>query len=93
VSATTNGHPGEVGDHTCGDAVDVNWIDGVHVSASGQGYDNAVQLEEAAMTTGNVRYVEGPMGDFARSSPNGTWSQTANLPGMDNHVHISIFPQ
>ncbi len=90
VSATTNGHT--TGDHVYGDAIDINVINGVHVGTSGDGYNNAVSLENQAMQDPNVRYVEGPEGDFARSDPSQSFQPSAALPGMNSHVHISVFP-
>jgi hypothetical protein len=90
VSATTNGHC--VGDHVNGDAVDINVINGVHVAASGPGFKNAEDLENAAKKDDNVRYIEGPAGNFVRreGDPNFVPSR-GGLPGNDNHVHIAVF--
>ena len=93
VSATTNGHADQApnSDHNSGVAVDVNIINGVHVSSSGDGMMLASNLEATAMNNPNVRYVEGPMGNFVRDTPGANWRPSANLPGMTNHVHFSVF--
>lgn len=93
ITATTNGHAYQNAstDHNSGRAVDINIVNGVHVSASGQGLELAKKLEQAAMSDPQVRYVEGPFGNFARNSPTGNWVRTPDLPSMNNHVHISVF--
>jgi hypothetical protein len=93
VSATTNGHGKKPSDHVNGDAVDINVINGVHVAASGQGFKNAEDLENAAKKDDNVRYVEGPAGNFVRSTGSQNFTPSrGGLPGNDIHVHISVFP-
>ena len=92
VSATTNGQHVAGSDHYVGDAVDINYINGVHVGTSGDGLQNATDLENAAMDNPLVRYVEGPEGDFARSTPGGAFSPAPAISGMNSHVHISVFP-
>ncbi|MGB8840341.1 MAG: hypothetical protein WCC64_04655 [Aliidongia sp.] len=90
VSAITNGH--KVGDHVNGNAFDITTINGVHVTASGRGFKNAEDLENAAKKDDNVRYIEGPAGNFVRreGDPNFVPSH-GGLPGNDTHVHISVF--
>jgi RHS repeat-associated protein len=92
ISSTTDGHVS--GDHPVGNAVDISMIGGVHVGTSGDGDLYAQILKNYAMSvyTADVRYVEGPGGNFVQSSPNsGNWAPSRDLPGMDGHVHISVY--
>jgi hypothetical protein len=91
ISATTNAHTH--GDHVSGDAVDVNRINGVHVDSSGDGLAYAYELESAAMKNPNVRYVEGPFGNFVRSDADTSFSRSKPINGDQTHVHISVFPE
>lgn len=97
ISATTNGHTH--GDHVYGDAVDVNFINGVHVDSWDTGLAYAYELESAAMNNPNVRYVEGPFGNFVRSDSDSDFSRSKKIDGDkgtdgdQRHVHISVFPE
>ena len=93
VSATTNGHANEVApkDHENGRAVDIVSINNIHVSNSGEGLTLALNLKSQALADVNVRYVEGPGGNWARSSPGGQWQPSAPLPNSNTHVHIAVF--
>lgn len=94
VSATTNGHKGEIGDHAYGDAVDISRINGVPVAETGLGIAYAYELQIIAMAHPNVRYVEGPIGNYARQNSNSTFARSKLLHPSDlNHVHISVFPE
>ncbi len=93
ISATTNGHV--VGsNHEIGDAVDINWMNGIHISNSGKGLEMAKSLEAAAMMNPNIRFVEGPIGNFVRTEPGGKWFPSPFL-GKSNftHVHFDVFPK
>ena len=93
ISATTNGHLSN-SNHGVGDALDMNFANGVHIGTSGTGLQWAVTLENAAMANGNVRFVEGPMGNFARDTPNSPWVRTPDLgPTQLTHVHFDVFPK
>lgn len=92
ISATTNGHVGEPGDHQSGDAVDVSYVNGVRIGDTGEGYEYAKELKDDAMNDPNVRYVEGPGGNFARATPDSPWVRSQKLRTMNNHVHWSVFP-
>lgn len=91
VSETTKSHT--VGtNHQVGDAVDINWINGVHVGTSGDGFLLAQKIKLAAMNDPNVRYVEGPGGNFSRQVAGGEWSRSADIDTMNSHVHFDVFP-
>lgn len=89
VSATTNGVHDVISDHYSGNAVDINNVNGQAISGAGKTL--ALQLEAQALADPNTRYVEGPGGNWARSSAGGTWARSADLPTMNNHVHWSTF--
>ncbi len=91
ISATTNGSHNPNSAHYTGNAVDINIINDVHVGTSGTGFDNAQALENAAMSDPNVSYVEGPAGNFIRSSPTADWTAASRESGDTTHVHISVF--
>ncbi|WP_431049200.1 hypothetical protein [Roseateles sp. L2-2] len=78
--------------HQVGDAVDINFINGIHVDTAGEGFLLAQNIKLAAMNDPNVRYVEGPGGNFARSTPGGQWQKSADLSTMNSHVHFDVFP-
>lgn len=90
VSATTNGVHDTHSDHYSGNAIDINRINDVAVS-SAAGRNLALQLEAQALADPNTRYVEGPGGNWVRTSAGGQWMQSADLPTMNNHVHWSTF--
>lgn len=93
VSCTTNGHAveGAPYDHQQGRAVDIDAINGIAVSKTGPGANLALALEAQALADPNIRYVEGPGGNWARSSPGASWVSTKDLPTMNNHVHFATF--
>lgn len=90
VSATANGVHDTHSDHYSGNAVDINQINGNSVSSQ-DGTTLALQLEAQALADPHTRYVEGPGGNWVRSSEGGQWQRSANLPTMNNHVHWSTF--
>jgi len=90
VSATTNGVHDTHSDHYSGNAVDINQVNGMRVDAAGAN-QLALQLEAQALADPNTRYVEGPGGNWARSTPGGQWVRSADLPTMNNHIHWSTF--
>jgi hypothetical protein len=89
VTATTNGVHSANSDHYVGDAVDINQVNGQSISGSGR--DLGLQLEAQALANPNLRYVEGPGGNWARSESGAAWQRSADLPTMNNHVHWSTF--
>ncbi len=93
ISATTNGHAPN-SNHGVGDAIDINYANGVHIGTSGNGLAWATALEQAAMANSNVRFVEGPIGNFARDTPDSAWVKTGDLgPSQFTHVHFDVFPK
>lgn len=90
VSATTNGVHDTHSDHYTGNAVDINQVNGMRVDSTA-GNQLALQLEAQALADPNTRYVEGPGGDWARSTAGGQWQQSRDLPTMNNHIHWSTF--
>lgn len=89
VTSTTNGVHTTNSDHYVGDAVDINQVNGQ--SISGAGRELGLQLEAQALANPNIRYVEGPGGNWARSEAGAAWHRSADLPTMNNHVHWSTF--
>jgi len=93
VSATTNGHAVD-SNHGVGDAVDINVVNGVHIGTSGEGLALATALENAAKADPNVRFVEGPIGNFVRANPGDAWKPSGDLgPSQFTHVHFDVFPK
>lgn len=92
ISATTNGHAPN-SNHGVGDAIDINFANGIHIGTSGDGLKWATALEQSAMANPNVRFVEGPIGNFARNTPDSAWVRTGDLgPSQFTHVHFDVFP-
>ena len=93
VSCTTNGHAfeGNPYDHLQGRAVDIDFINGMRVSNIGANTTLSLTLEAQALADPNIRYVEGPGRDWARSTPGGQRSRAPDLPTMNNHVHFATF--
>ena len=90
VSATTNGVHDTHSDHASGNAVDINKIDGIAIITS-QGTALALQLEAQALADTSTRYVEGPGGNWVRTTEGGQWQHSKDLPTMWDHVHWSTF--
>ena len=101
ISATTDSHS-TPGDHTYGDAVDITCIDGVKITPGTASITDSIV--SAAENNPNVRFIESPEGNFARSSPEDSWHEVSksSIAGnydsatgtynTDYHVHISVFP-
>ncbi|MYM84981.1 hypothetical protein GTP44_23920 [Duganella sp. FT50W] len=93
ISATTNGHDAK-SNHGVGNAVDINYANGVHIGTTGEGLALATVLENAAKANDNIRFVEGPMGNFVRTTPGGEWRPSGDLgPSQNTHVHFEVFPK
>lgn len=89
VLATTNGVHTPNSDHYFGDAVDINQVNGQAIKDVGR--ELGLQLEAQALANGNLRYVEGPGGCWARNEPGESWMRSRDLPTMGTHVHWSTF--
>ena len=92
ISATTNGHI-PLSNHGVGDALDINYINGTHIAQGGAGYAVALKLENAAKADPNVRYVEGPAGNFVRTAgPGSSWTSAPDMGKSElTHVHFEVF--
>lgn len=82
----------EGSNHVVGDAVDINYINGVHVLRTGEGLILGGVMELTAMQNPNTQYVEGPAGNFYRDTPTSSWRVSKDLDSMYTHVHFDVFP-
>lgn len=92
TSELTPSHPAE-SNHGVGDAFDMNFFNGNnHVGTNGEGYRLAAAVQAAALMNPQVKFVEGPVGNFIRDTPSSPWRIAAQTPTMNVHVHFDIFP-